>query len=47
MQPKKKFDLIIIGSSGLEPSTKFKLGSVAAKVVRHEACSVSVVQSRE
>jgi len=41
---KEKIDLIIIGSRGLDPSTKFKMGSVAAKVVRHAPCSVYVVK---
>jgi len=41
---KEKIDLIIIGSRGLSPSIRFKLGSVASKVVRHSPCSVYVVK---
>ncbi len=37
-------DLIIIGSRGLSPSTRFKLGSVASMVVRNAPCSVYVVK---
>jgi nucleotide-binding universal stress UspA family protein len=40
----EKTDLIIIGSRGLGPSSRFKLGSVASKVVRHSPCSVYVVK---
>lgn len=41
---KEKIDLIIIGSRGLDPTKKFKLGSVASKVVKHSNCSVYVVK---
>lgn len=41
---KEKVDLIIIGSRGLSPSSRFKMGSVASKVVRHAPCSVYVVK---
>lgn len=44
---KEKIDLIIIGSRGLDPSAKFKLGSVASKVVKHAPCSVYVVKVQE
>jgi nucleotide-binding universal stress UspA family protein len=44
---KEKIDLIIIGSRGLDPSVKFKLGSVASKVVKHAPCSVYVVKMSE
>jgi nucleotide-binding universal stress UspA family protein len=44
---KEKINLIIIGSRGLDPSVKFKLGSVAAKVVKHAPCSVYVVKMSE
>jgi nucleotide-binding universal stress UspA family protein len=40
-------DLIIIGSRGLGPSSRFKLGSVASKVVKHSPCSVHVVKIAE
>jgi nucleotide-binding universal stress UspA family protein len=39
-----KVDLIIIGSKGLSQSSRFKMGSVAAKVVKHSPCSVYVVK---
>lgn len=42
---KEKIDLIIIGSHGLSPSSRFKIGSVASKVVRHSPCSVHVVKT--
>lgn len=41
---KEKVDLIIIGSRGLGKSSRFKMGSVASKVVRHAPCSVYVVK---
>lgn len=41
---KEKTDLIIIGSRGLSKSTRFKMGSVASKVVRYAPCSVHVVK---
>ncbi len=41
---KEKVDLIIIGSRGLSPSSRFRMGSVASKVVRHSSCSVYVVK---
>ncbi len=40
----EKIDLIIIGSRGLSPSSRFRMGSVASKVVRHSPCSVYVVK---
>lgn len=40
----EKIDLIIIGSKGLSPSSRFKMGSVASKVVKHSPCSVYVVK---
>ncbi len=42
---REKTDLIIIGSRGLSPSSRFRMGSVASKVVRHSPCSVYVVKS--
>ncbi|HBR21838.1 MAG TPA: hypothetical protein DD713_04625 [Nitrospiraceae bacterium] len=42
---KEKIDLIIIGSRGLSPSSRFKIGSVASKVVSHSPCSVHVVKT--
>lgn len=41
----EKFDLIIMGSRGGSSSDRFKLGSVATKVVRHSPCSVYVVKA--
>ena len=41
---KEKMDLIIIGSRGLSPSSRFRMGSVASRVVRHSHCSVYVVK---
>ncbi|MBI4844356.1 MAG: universal stress protein [Nitrospirae bacterium] len=41
---KEKADLIIIGSRGLSPSSRFKMGGVVSKVVRHSSCSVYVVK---
>ncbi|MDP2167453.1 MAG: universal stress protein [Thermodesulfovibrionales bacterium] len=41
---KEKINLIIIGSRGLGTSKKFRLGSIAAKVVRHSHCGVYVVK---
>jgi len=40
----EKVELIIIGSKGLSQSSRFKMGSVAAKVVKHSPCSVYVVK---
>lgn len=40
----EKADLIIIGSKGLSASSRFKMGSVASKVVKHSPCSVYVVK---
>ena len=41
---KEQADLIIIGSKGRNASTRFVLGSTAAKVVRHSPCCVHVVK---
>ncbi|MBI4685544.1 MAG: universal stress protein [Nitrospirae bacterium] len=41
---KEKIDLIIISSRGLSPSSRFKLGSVTGRVVKHSPCSVYVVK---
>jgi len=41
---KEKMDLIVIGSRGLSKSSRFKLGSVASKVVAYAPCSVYVVK---
>jgi nucleotide-binding universal stress UspA family protein len=40
----EKVDLIIIGTKGLSASSRFKMGSVASKVVKHSPCSVYVVK---
>ncbi len=39
-------DLIIMGSRGLSPSSRFRLGSVTSRVVKHAPCSVYVVKKR-
>ena len=39
-----KMDLIIMGSRGLSPSSRFKMGSVASQVVKYSDCSVYVVK---
>lgn len=39
-------DLIVMGTRGLSPSSRFRMGSVAAKVVRHAPCSVYVVKMK-
>ncbi len=44
---KENVDLIIIGSRGLGKSSRFKMGSVASKVVKHAPCSVYVVKMSE
>jgi nucleotide-binding universal stress UspA family protein len=41
---KEETDLIVIGSRGLSPSSRWRMGSVASKVVRHASCSVWVVK---
>lgn len=41
---REKADLIIIGSRGLGPSSRLRLGSVASSVVTHSPCSVCVVK---
>lgn len=43
---KEKVDLIVIGTRGLGPSSRFRMGSVASKVVRHAPCSVYVVKKK-
>jgi nucleotide-binding universal stress UspA family protein len=40
----QKIDLIVIGTKGLGPASRFRMGSVASKVVRHAPCSVYVVK---
>jgi nucleotide-binding universal stress UspA family protein len=39
-------DLIVMGTRGLGPSSRFRMGSVASKVVRHAPCSVYVVKQK-
>ena len=41
----EKIDLIVMGSRGLSPSSRFKLGSVASQVVKYSPCSVYLVKS--
>ena len=38
-------DLIVVGSKGMTSSTRFLLGSVAAKVAGHAPCSVLIVRT--
>jgi len=42
----EKVDLIVMGTRGLSPSSRFRMGSVASKVVRHAPCSVYVVKMK-
>lgn len=37
-------DLVVVGSRGLNPATRFKRGSVSTKVAQTAACSVLVIQ---
>lgn len=39
-------DLIVMGSRGLSSPGKFKLGSVAAQVVKNSTCSVYIVKTQ-
>ncbi len=41
---KEKIDLIVMGSRGMSPSARFRLGSVATQVVKYSPCSVYVVK---
>lgn len=41
---KEKMDLIVMGSRGLSPSARFKLGSVASQVTKYSPCSVYLVK---
>src|SRR5512139_2375210 len=43
---KEGVDLVVIGSRGLSPASRFRMGSVASKVVRHAPCSVYVVKQK-
>jgi nucleotide-binding universal stress UspA family protein len=43
----EKADLVIMGSRGLSPATRFKMGSVAVQVVKYSPCSVQVVKIPE
>jgi nucleotide-binding universal stress UspA family protein len=43
---KQAVDLIVMGTKGLSPSSRFRMGSVASKVVRHAPCSVYVVKKK-
>lgn len=43
---KEQVDLVVIGSRGLSPASRFRMGSVASKVVRHAPCSVYVVKQK-
>jgi nucleotide-binding universal stress UspA family protein len=43
---REQVDLVVIGSRGLSPASRFRMGSVASKVVRHAPCSVYVVKKK-
>jgi nucleotide-binding universal stress UspA family protein len=43
---KEAVDLIVMGTRGLSPSSRFRMGSVASKVLRHAPCSVYVVKKK-
>ena len=43
-EEKRKKQTIIMGSRGLSPSSRFKMGSVASQVVKYSDCSVYVVK---
>ena len=43
---KEGVDLVVIGSRGLSQASRFRMGSVASKVVRHAPCSVYVVKQK-
>ena len=43
---KEGVDLVVIGSRGLSQASRFRMGSVASKVVRHAPCSVYVVKKK-
>ena len=40
----EKIDLIVMGSRGLSPSARFKIGSVASQVAKYSPCSVYLVK---
>ncbi len=42
---KEQIDLIVMGSRGLSPSARFKMGSVASQVVRDCPCSIYLVKA--
>jgi nucleotide-binding universal stress UspA family protein len=42
---KEQIDLIVMGSRGLSPSARFKMGSVASQVVRDCPCSIYLVKT--
>jgi nucleotide-binding universal stress UspA family protein len=39
-------DLIVMGSRGMSPSARFKLGSVASQVAKYSPCSVHLVKMK-
>jgi nucleotide-binding universal stress UspA family protein len=41
---KESIDLIVMGSRGMSPSARFKLGSVASQVAKYSPCSVHLVK---
>ncbi len=40
----EKIDLIVMGSRGLSPSSRFRVGSVASQVIKYSPCSVYLVK---
>jgi nucleotide-binding universal stress UspA family protein len=43
---KAGMDLIVMGSRGMSPSARFKLGSVASQVAKYSPCSVHLVKTK-
>lgn len=43
---KEGMDLIVMGSRGMSPSARFKLGSVASQVAKYSPCSVHLVKMK-
>jgi nucleotide-binding universal stress UspA family protein len=43
---KNEMDLIVMGSRGMSPSARFRLGSVASQVAKYSPCSVHLVKMK-
>jgi nucleotide-binding universal stress UspA family protein len=43
---KEGMDLIVMGSRGMSPSARFKLGSVASQVAKYSPCSIHLVKMK-